>query len=104
MRLKLLRRHVRAWRVQLRRAVEAADARQPGILDAVGERLRLDGKLRDRVEVRVLHYGLEPVAVRVLFLETLEGLNEPLGRVRLRRRYVSKRESVRVCFAKTAKW
>lgn len=49
--LELLGRHLGAGGVQLGGAVEAADSRQPGELNAVGEGLRLDGQLGDRVEV-----------------------------------------------------
>lgn len=49
--LKLLGCHVRARRVELCCAVEATDARQPCVLDSLGEGLGLDGELCDGVEV-----------------------------------------------------
>lgn len=49
--LKLLGRHLGAGGVELGGAVEAADSRQPGEFNAVWERLGLDGKLGDGVEI-----------------------------------------------------
>lgn len=80
MRLELLSRHIRAGGVELSGAVQTADAWQPGVLDTLGEWLDLGGKLGDRVQVGVLHDSLELVAVRILLLQLLEGVDEPLGR------------------------
>lgn len=76
--LELLRRHVRPRGVELRGAVETADSRQPRVLDAFGQGLALDGQFGVRIKVRVLHDGLELIAVGVLLLELLQRVDEPL--------------------------
>lgn len=75
--LELLRRHVRTGRVQLLRAVQATDARQPDVLCAWGRIVNGHRELGDRVEGPVLHDGLETVTLGVLLLEVLEGGDEP---------------------------
>lgn len=79
MSLELLRRHVRARRVEFRRAVQASNSGQPSVLDAFWKGLGLDRELRHGIEVRVLHNGFELV-VGIALLKLFQCVNKPLWR------------------------